>query len=180
MGELEKEYDVLRTNRAWMPYWEMSARGRGGTDWASVVRSVKKLLMTNISRLEQARFVISLFMALVANFFVRNLPVFVNKNTQLLPVPWKRSVWQNTEQVRTNQTVGFASGRPCHLIIQVINTADHHCLLIRTVISFGKVFWWIQRWANWYKAFSSPWTCICLRALIWMTTNNELLRKTTI
>ena len=32
-----------------------------------------------------------------------NLPAFENKNTQLIILPWKWSVWQNMNQVRTNQ-----------------------------------------------------------------------------
>ena len=34
----------------------------------------------------------------------------------LWPFLWKRSVWQNPDQKRTNQNVGFTSRLPCHII----------------------------------------------------------------
>ena len=45
------------------------------------------------------------FAVLVANF---DLPTLLqNKNTRLGPLPWKRSVLQNPDRERTNQSTGI-------------------------------------------------------------------------
>ena len=50
----------------------------------------------------------TLFVVLVANFECAAL--LQNKNTRIGPFPWKRSVLQNPDQERTNQSTGICLG----------------------------------------------------------------------
>ena len=86
--------------------------GRTGEYWPEVVavrteRSEVRTKMTEGQyspvRLELARLVSSLLYGTLA-MLVLNLPAFENKKIHSQrPFPWKRSVWRNPDQERTNQ-----------------------------------------------------------------------------
>ena len=59
----------------------------------------------NTARASEVDWWVVYYMALGWNLFILNLPAFANKNTRLWFFPWKQSVWQNPDQVKTTRNV---------------------------------------------------------------------------